>query len=63
MSTFLGVLPHLSPTGWGSLADLLYPCPPMGRLGGLRQLVPGQEGEDKGENEREQEGGVNGEWE
>ena len=28
MSTFLRVLPHLSPTGWGSLADLLYPCPP-----------------------------------
>jgi len=28
MSTFLGVLPHLSPAGWGFLADLLYPCPP-----------------------------------
>jgi len=28
MSTFLRVLPHLSSTSWGSLADLLYPCPP-----------------------------------
>ena len=27
MSTFLRTLPHLSPTGWGSLTDLLYPCP------------------------------------
>ena len=26
--TFLGVLPHLSPTGCLSLADLLYQCPP-----------------------------------
>ena len=28
VSTFLRTLPHLSPAGWGSLADLLYPCPP-----------------------------------
>jgi len=28
VSTFLRTLPHLSPAGWGSLADLLYACPP-----------------------------------
>ena len=34
VSAFLRIMPHLSPAGWGSLDDLLYPS--------LRQLVLGR---------------------